>query len=61
MLKKKKTDTSGLVTTTVLHTKISKVENKLPDNSSLVPTTVLNTKVGEVEKKFLIMLKNLVS
>ena len=52
---------SGLVTTTVLHTKISKVENKLPDNSILVPTTVLNTKVGEVEKKFLIMLKNLVS
>ena len=54
------------MTTTVLHTKISKVENKLPDNSSLVTTTVLNTKAGEVEKEFLIMLnilllKNLVN
>ena len=35
---------SGLVTTTVLNTKIGEVENKIPDNSGLVTTTVLNTK-----------------
>ena len=44
-------DTSGLVTTTVLNTKINKVENKIPDSSSLVITSVLNTKIGEVENK----------
>ena len=32
---------SGLVTTTVLNTKISEYENKIPDTSSLVATTVL--------------------
>ena len=38
--------------TTVLNTKISEVENKLPNNSSsLVTTTVLNTKISEVENK----------
>ena len=31
---------SGLVTTTVLNTKICKVENKIPDTISLVTTTV---------------------
>ena len=30
---------SGLVTTTVLNTKISKVENKISNTSSLVTTT----------------------
>ena len=44
-------DTSGLVTTTVLNTKISEVENKLPDTGSLVTPTVLNTKISEVENK----------
>ena len=39
-------DTSGLVTTTVLNTKISKVQNKIPNTCSLVTTTVLNTKVS---------------
>ena len=42
---------SGSVTTTVLNTKISEVENKLPVTSGLVATTVLNTKINEVEKK----------
>ena len=42
---------SGLVSTTVLNTKISEVENKIPDISSLVTTTVLNTKISEVENK----------
>ena len=41
----------GLVTTTVLNTKISEVENKTPDTSGLVTTNVLNTKVSEVENK----------
>ena len=37
------------MTTTVLHTKISAVENNKPDTSSLVALTVLNTKISEVE------------
>ena len=49
---KKTTDKSGLVTTTVLNTKISgEVENKMPDTSSLVTTNVLNTEISEVENK----------
>ena len=44
-------DTSGLVSTTVLNTKISEVENKIPEASGLVTTTVFNTKIGEVENK----------
>ena len=43
---KKTPDTSGLVTTTVLNTKLSEFEN-----SSFVTTPVLNTKIGEVENK----------
>ena len=38
--------TSGLVTTTVLNTKISEVKNKIPDTSSLVTTTILNRKIN---------------
>ena len=41
----------GLVITTVLKTKISKADNKIPDTSCLVTTTVLNTEIGEVENK----------
>ena len=44
-------DTSGLVTATVLHTKISEVGNKMPHTSCLVTTTALNTKISEVENK----------
>ena len=40
-----------LVATTVLNTKVSEVENKIPNTSNLVPTTVLNTKISEVENK----------
>ena len=39
------------MTTTVLNTNISEVENKIPNTISLVTTTVLNTKISEVEKK----------
>ena len=39
------------MTTTVLNTKISKVENKIPNTSGLVTATVLNTKISEVENK----------
>ena len=35
-------DTSGLVTTTVLNTKISEVENKIPDNSRYITIQELN-------------------
>ena len=34
---------------TVLNTKFSEAENKIPHTSSLVTTTILNTKIGEVE------------
>ena len=37
------------MTTTILNTKISEVENKIPDTNGLVTTTVLNTKIKEVE------------
>ena len=39
MLIKKIPDTIFLVTATVLNTKISKVENKIPDVSGLLTTT----------------------
>ena len=39
------------MSTTVLNSKISKVENKISDTSSLVTTTVLNIKIEEVENK----------
>ena len=39
------------MTTTVLKTKISAVENKIPDTSVLVTATVLNTKISKVENK----------
>ena len=39
------------MTTTILNTKISEVENKIPDTSGLVTTTVLNTEISEVENK----------
>ena len=42
---KKIPDTSGLVTTTFLNTKISEVENKIPDKSGSVTTIVLNRKI----------------
>ena len=46
-----KTDTSGLMTTTVLNTKVSEVDNKIPDTCSLVTTNVLKTKISEVGNK----------
>ena len=51
MLIKKIPDTSGLVTTTVLNTKITEIENKIPDTSILVSAAVLNAKISEVENE----------
>ena len=48
---KKIPDITGLVTTTVLNTKLGEVENKIPGTSSLEIIAVLNTKIGEVEYK----------
>ena len=48
---KKIPDTSDLVTTTVLNTNISDVEDKIPNTSSFVTTTVLNTNISDVENK----------
>ena len=42
MLIKKIPDTSGSVTKTVLNTKISEVENKIPDNSKYITTQEFN-------------------
>ena len=47
----KKSDASCLVTATVLNTKISEVENKIPNTSSLFTIAVLNIKISEVENK----------
>ena len=44
-------DTSDLVTTTVLNTKISEVEKKSPNTSSLVTIAILNTEISEVENE----------
>ena len=52
---KKIPDTNGLVTTTVLNTKIVKVENKISNTSSLMTATALNAKINEVQIKFLII------
>ena len=51
MLIKKIPYRSDLVTTTVLITKISEVENKIPGTSDLVTTTVMNTKLSENENE----------
>ena len=42
---------SGLVTTTVLNTKNSENENKIPNTRGLVTTTALNTKISKVKNK----------
>ena len=42
---------NGLVTATVLNTKISQAGSKIPNTCSLVTTTVLNIKISEVENK----------
>ena len=42
---------SGLVTTTVLNTKLSEAENKMPNASGSMTTTVLNPKISKVENK----------
>ena len=47
---------SGLVTTTVLNTKISEVEKKMPNTINLVTANALNTKISEVGMKFLVIL-----
>ena len=39
------------MTTAVLNTKISKVENEIPNTSNLVTTNVLNIKITEVKNK----------
>ena len=50
MLIKKIADTSSLVTTTVMNTKISEVDNKILDTSSLVTTNqiLLIQKLGKL-------------
>ena len=39
------------MTTAVLNTKTSEVENKIPNTSGLVTITILNTKISEVKNK----------
>ena len=54
MFIKKIPDTSGLVTTNVLNTKISEVENKIPNTGGLVTTTFWTNKLRKLRIKFLI-------
>ena len=51
MLIKEILDTNGVVTTTVLNTKISELQNKIPNTSGLVTTIILNTKINDIENK----------
>ena len=39
------------MTTIVLNTKISEVENKVPNTSGLVTTTFVNVKIREIENQ----------
>ena len=39
------------MTATILNTKISEVENKIPNTSGLIATTILKSKIREVENK----------
>ena len=48
---KKIPDVSGLITTTVLNTKIGEFEKKIPNMNGLVINRNFNTKIGEVESK----------
>ena len=43
------------MTTTVLNTKISEVENKIPDNSKYITTQEFNKLTGEKTKPILII------
>ena len=57
------------MTATVLNTRISEAENKIPNTSSLVTITAFNTEIGEVKNKIpdypkymnILLLKNLIS
>ena len=49
----KRPDISGLVTTTVLDTKIKEIWNKIPDLSGLVQKTDYDAKISEIEGKSL--------
>ena len=54
------------MTTTVVNTKISEVENKISNTNSLEAATILNTTLVNLRIKFLIilnilLLKNLIS
>ena len=51
--KKKISDVSALVTTTVRNIKTGEVKNKIPGTNDLATTTALNTKIEEVENKIL--------
>ena len=42
-------DTSGLLTTTVLNTKTTEVENKIPNTSNAMTANALSAKISEVE------------
>ena len=45
-------NTSGLVTTTVLNTRIGEAENKIPDDSGLVKKRDYNAKRSEIEARY---------
>ena len=49
-------NTSGLVTITVLNTKIREVESKISDVSGLVKKTDYNTEISDINRKYRLLL-----
>ena len=47
----KRGDVSGLVTASVLNTKIKEIDNKIPDLNGLVKKTYYDAKISEIEGK----------
>ena len=47
----KRRDVSGLVTASVLNTKIKEIDNKIPDLNGLVKKTYYDAKISEIEGK----------
>ena len=59
LIKKKKTDVSGLVATIVLNIKVNEFKNKILVLSNLVKKTDYDAKILEIEGKYITTLINL--
>ena len=59
LIKKKKTDVSGLVATIVLNIKVNEFKNKILVLSNLVKKTDYDAKILEIEGKYITTVINL--